>query len=181
VQRRWVRWLIGPRFLRSDVYWRIVAFEERHHVKAGYDRLRGAPSRENVIQDVEIPIDHVGEFVASFQREIPISPFWICPLRLRDSDAVWDLYKLRPNTLYVNVGFWSSVPLKAGMDPHHHNRWVEDEVDRLGGRKSLYSTAFYDKDRFWTLYNGDTYRKLKREYDPSGRLLDLYDKCVRSE
>ena len=78
------------------------------------------------------------------------------------------------------MGFWSSVALAPGMDPAHHNRWVEAEVDRLGGRKSLYSTSFYDEDRFWSLYNGPVYRRLKQRYDPEGRLLDLYDKCVGS-
>ena len=66
------------------------------------------------------------------------------------------------------------------MDPAHHNRWVEDEVDRLGGRKSLYSTSFYDEERFWPLYNGPAYRQLKARYDPSTRLLDLYAKCVQA-
>ena len=64
------------------------------------------------------------------------------------------------------------------MDADHHNRWVEDEVDRLGGRKSLYSTVHYPEDRFWDLYNGPVYRDLKQRYDPGGRLLDLYAKCV---
>jgi FAD/FMN-containing dehydrogenase len=90
------------------------------------------------------------------------------------------LYRLDPATLYVNVGFWSSVPLRPGLDPTHHNRWVEEEVDRLAGRKSLYSTSFYDEDRFWDLYNGPAYQALRRRYDPSGRLLDLYAKCVRN-
>ena len=65
------------------------------------------------------------------------------------------------------------------MDVDHHNRWVEDEVDRLGGRKSLYSTVHYPEDRFWALYNGPVYRELKRRYDPGGRLLDLYAKCAQ--
>jgi FAD/FMN-containing dehydrogenase len=97
---------------------------------------------------------------------------------VRDRSATWDLYRLDPDVLYVNVGFWTSVPLKEGMAPTHHNRWVEEEVDRLGGRKSLYSTAFYDEDRFWSLYNGEAYGKLKGHYDPGRRLTDLYDKCV---
>jgi FAD/FMN-containing dehydrogenase len=177
-QKRWVRRLAGPRYLRSDVYWKIMAFEERHHFKSRLDSTRGRPQRENVIQDVELPIQRLAEFVADFQREVPISPFWLCPLRQRDSDTDWDLYQLDPSELYVNVGFWSSVPLRDGMDSNHHNRWVEDEVERLGGRKSLYSTAFYDEDRFWATYNGPAYRKLKERYDPGGRLLDLYDKCV---
>ena len=101
-------------------------------------------------------------------------------LTQRNSEATWDLYRLDPAELYVNVGFWSSVALTAGMEPHHHNRWVESEVDRLGGRKSLYSTSLYDEERFWELYGGSTYRTLKDRYDPRGRLLDLYDKCVKA-
>ena len=179
-QKPLVRRLAGRRFLRSDVYWKIMAFEERHHWKARIDRRRGLPERENVIQDVELPLDRLDEFLAGFMREVPIAPFWLCPLRQRDPQANWELYRLDPAKLYVNVGFWSSVELKPGMDPSHHNRWVEDEVDRLGGRKSLYSTAFYSEDRFWQLYNGPTYHRLKDSYDPDRRLLDLYAKCVRS-
>ena len=56
---------------------------------------------------------------------------------------------------------------------------IEREVARLDGHKSLYSTAFYTRDDFWRHYQGDTYKRLKGEYDPDGRLLDLYDKTVR--
>jgi FAD/FMN-containing dehydrogenase len=179
VQRTWVRRLLGPRLLRSDTYWRVLKLEERFGVKRAIDRRRGRPERENVVQDVEVPVDRLAEFVGDFQREIPISPFWLCPLRQRHPDVAWDLYPLDPDVLYVNIGFWSTVVLEAGMDPAHHNRWVEDEVDRLGGRKSLYSTSFYDEERFWALYNGHAYQALKHRYDPTSRLLDLYAKCVQ--
>jgi FAD/FMN-containing dehydrogenase len=177
-QKPLVRRMAGRRLLRSDTYWKLMAFEERHHWKARIDARRGLPARENVIQDVELPIDRLEEFLAGFQRAVPILPFWLCPLRQRDPGARWELYPLDPAQLYVNVGFWSSVPLAAGMDPSHHNRWVEDEVDRLGGRKSLYSTAFYPEERFWELYNGPVYHQLKKRYDPDRRLHDLYAKCV---
>lgn len=180
VQRRWVRRLLGPRLLRSSVYWKVAAFEQRHHLKAAIDRRRGLPDRESVIQDIEVPVTRLAEFVSGFEREVPISPIWLCPLRQRDPSAAWDLYRLDPTELYVNVGFWSTVALADGMDPTHHNRWVEAEVQRLGGRKSLYSTAFYDEDTFWALYNGPVYRRLKARYDPSDRLLDLYAKCVQA-
>lgn len=177
VQRRWVRRLLGPRWLRSDTYWRIKALEDRWHVKGRIDGWRGLPPREDVVQDVEVPVGRLAEFVDGFLREVPVTPIWLCPLRQRDPSATWPLYRMDPSELYVNVGFWSSVPI-AGGDPDHHNRWVEDEVERLGGRKSLYSTALYDEDRFWRLYGGDAYHQLKAAYDPDGRLLDLYAKCV---
>lgn len=180
VQRRWVRRLLGRRFLRSDRYWKVLALEERYHVKAALDRVRGRPARESVVQDVEIPVDALAGFVERFGAHVPISPLWLCPLRQRRPEARWDLYRLDPGQLYVNVGFWSTVAIPEGGDPAYHNRWIEDEVDRVGGRKSLYSTAFYDEDRFWSTYNGTAYDSLKERYDRAHRLLDLYAKCVQA-
>ena len=51
-------------------------------------------------------------------------------------------------------------------------------VSELGGRKSLYSTSFYERDEFSALYNGPAYAELKAAYDGEHRLLDLYEKCV---
>ncbi len=172
--RRW----IPRRYLRSDTWWKLVAFEQRHRYKTRWDRRRGLPEREEVVQDVEVPIDRLAEFMEVFAREVPIEPVWFCPLQQRAAVEVWDLYRLEPDTLYVNIGFWSSVALEPGEDPTTHNRLIEDLVDALGGRKSLYSTSFYDVERFWQLYNGPVYDLLKKTYDPDTRLLDLYQKTV---
>ncbi|MDQ6945426.1 MAG: FAD-binding oxidoreductase, partial [Actinomycetota bacterium] len=67
VQRPWVRRLLGPRLLRSSVYWKIAAFERRHHIKEAIDRRRGLPSRESVIQDIEVPLARLAEFVAGME------------------------------------------------------------------------------------------------------------------
>jgi len=172
--RRW----IPRRYLRSDVWWKLVAFEQRHRWKARWDRRRGLPEREEVVQDVEVPIARLPEFMDAFARDVPIEPVWFCPLRQRRADDVWELYRLDPDVLYVNVGFWSSVALSAAEPDGTHNRLVERLVDDLGGRKSLYSTSFYEREHFWRLYNGPAYELLKKAYDPDGRLLDLYAKCV---
>jgi FAD/FMN-containing dehydrogenase len=178
VQNPRLRRVVPRRYLRSDTYWKLVAFERQHRWKARWDRRRGLPDREDVIQDIEVPIDRLTDFMDVFAREVPIEPVWFCPLRQRSADDVWELYRLDPDTLYVNVGFWSSVPLAPGQDPAAHNKLVEELVDSLGGRKSLYSTAYYEPERFWELYNGPAYEVLKKAYDPKGRLLDLYEKTV---
>jgi FAD/FMN-containing dehydrogenase len=178
VQHPMVRPLLPRRLLRSDVYWKVVGFERRHGWKAAYDRKRGRPEREPVIQDVEVPVERAAEFLEFFQREIGISPVWLCPLRQRSADVEWDLYALEPATTYVNFGFWSSVAVEPGKPAGWHNRRIEQVVAELGGRKSLYSSSYYEPDEFWRTYNGDRYKVLKKEYDPNGRLLDLYAKCV---
>jgi FAD/FMN-containing dehydrogenase len=175
-----VRALWPRRWLRSDVYWKIVAFEKSHRWKTRWDLRRGGPPREEVVQDVEVPVERLAEFLDVFAREVPIAPVWLCPLQQRDPARTWPLYALDPQVLYVNLGFWSTVPLAPGQADGSHNRLVEQLVDDLGGRKSLYSTSYYGEDHFWQLYGGAEYARLKRTYDGDRRLLDLYDKCVRS-
>jgi FAD/FMN-containing dehydrogenase len=178
VQQPLVRHMWPRRYRRSDVYRRLVAFDRRHHFSDTLNARRQQPAREAVIQDVEIPVERGGEFLRYFTRNVGMSPVWMCPLRLRGERA-WPLYPLKPGEVYVNFGFWGTVALPPGEADSYYNRLVEDEVGELGGHKSLYSTSFYGESEFYRLYNGDAYKALKRAYDGDGRLLGLYEKCVR--
>ena len=71
------------------------------------------------------------------------------------------------------------VERRPGEREGDRNRYIERLVAVLGGRKSLYSTSFYERDEFRGLYGGERVRALKSAYDPDSRLLDLYEKCVR--
>jgi FAD/FMN-containing dehydrogenase len=88
---------------------------------------------------------------------------------------------MEPGRLFVNVGFWATVPLRPGQSDGTHNRLIESKVTELGGHKSLYSDSYFNEDEFWSRYDGETYRKLKETYDPKGRLPDLYAKCVGNQ
>ena len=178
VQNPVVRRLWPRRYLRSDVYRKIIALDRRYDVYARLSKLRKEPPREAVIQDVEVPVSRLAEFLDFFTEEIGISPVWLCPLKLR---STWSLYPMDVDRLYVNVGFWATVPLGPGEADGTYNRRIESKVGELGGHKSLYSTSYYDEDQFWSAYDGETYRKLKAVYDPNGRLPDLYSKCVRNQ
>jgi FAD/FMN-containing dehydrogenase len=178
VQRPHIRRLWPRRWLRSDVYWKLVAFERRHRILARLDQVRGRPGREDVIQDVEVPVDRAADFLEAFHREIGMRPIWMCPLRLRRSETQWPLYRLDPDTTYVNFGFWGQVERRPGAGPNDRNLLIESLVTELGGRKSLYSTSFYGREEFHSLYGGEAYDELKAEYDPDRRLLGLYEKCV---
>src|SRR5689334_15055581 len=190
VQHPLVRRLWPRRYRRSDVYRRIVAFDRRHGWSDRLNARRGRPVEEPVVQDVEIPVRNLPAFLEAFHADVGIRPVWLCPLRLRSaprdsasggfsglSKEPWTLYPMQPGELYVNVGFWSSVPQVPG-EPDAHNRRIEQLVAALDGHKSLYSTVHYDEDEFWAHYNGPAYRALKGRYDPRGRLGDLYSKVA---
>ena len=180
-QKPLVRRLWPKSRLRSDVYWKIIALDRRTRFSTRLDRARGRPAREEVVQDIEVPVERLAEFLDFFHREIGIEPVWVCPLRQRDPSARWPLYEFDPRQTYVNVGFWSTVALPEGVDPAEGrlNRRIERVVTDLDGRKSLYSSAYYEPEEFRSIYGGDSYEELKAHYDPADRLLGLYDKVVR--
>ena len=173
LRRIWPR-----RWRRSDFYWKLVALNRRTDFAARLDRWRGRPAREDVVQDVEIPLDRAAEFIEFLDARTGIEPVWLCPLRQRDPMRTWDLYVMAPDVVYLNIGFWSSAPLPAGESDGFHNRGIEERVGQLGGRKSLYSTAYYPPGEFWATYGGRRYDVVKNTYDPNRRLLDLYEKTV---
>ena len=177
-QRPLIRRLWPRRWLRSDVYWKFVAFEHRFGVKRRIDRLRRRRQTEMIVQDVEIPADRSAAFLAYLFDDVGLAPVWLCPLQQR-AHAPWDLYPLEPGVVYINFGFWGGVQVAPGEAEGDRDRRVERAVAEHGGRKSLYSTAYYPREEFWELYGGNRYWDVKRRYDPDERLLDLYEKCVR--
>ncbi len=170
VRRLWPR-----RWRRSDVYHRLVGLETRYGLKSRLDRRRGLPDRERVIQDVEVPVERLPDFLTWFDAHVGMRPVWLCPLR---STRDWPSYPLQPGSTYVNVGFWGTVPIEPGARDGDKNRAVEAEVTGLGGHKSLYSDAYYDRETFDLLYDQSFARRVRKHTDPEGRLTELYEKAV---
>ncbi|NNH69554.1 FAD-binding oxidoreductase [Nocardia uniformis] len=170
VRRLW------PRRYRNAEMFRKIQMRMRQSGLA--DRATSAIGRpvEWVLQDADLPVESVPDFLEFFAREIGISPVWLCPMRLRTPAT---LYPIDRNRLYVSVGFWWPLRQRVGEAPDYHNRLIERAIAELGGHKPLYSTAHYTEKEFWRHYGGDTYRKLEETYDPDNRLPDLYDKCVK--
>jgi len=185
-QQPLVRRLWPKRLRRSSFYWKLVALDRRFGIADRIERLHHRPPLERVVQDIEVPVARTADFVNWFMDTIPIEPVWLCPLRLpvvreNDPTPTWPLYPIPPEKTYVNVGFWSTVPIEPGAPEGATNRLIENKVSELGGHKSLYSDAFYTEADFAALYGGDAYDALKSAYDPDSRLLTLYQKAVRRQ
>ncbi len=176
-QNRWARRIWPRRFRRSDVYHRLLGLDAKLGVSGVLNRLKRVPAVEKVIQDVEVPVEALPEFLAWFDAEVGMRPVWLCPLR---TTRPWPIYPLRPGETYVNVGFWGQVEVPAGSPPGMVNRRIEEKVHALGGHKSLYSEAFYDQKTFDQLYGGDVLAAVRARYDPDARLSTLYEKTVRN-
>jgi len=178
VQNPVVRRLWPRRWRRSDVYHKLVGLDHRLGIARRLDKRAGRPEAERVVQDVEIPVDRLEEFLAWFDEEVGMRPVWLCPLRLR-GEKTWPSYPLETGVTYVNVGFWGAVNVGPEAAEAPRNRAIEAKVHGLGGHKSLYSEAFYDRETFDELYDGANLAAVKERYDPDHRLTSLYDKAVK--
>jgi FAD/FMN-containing dehydrogenase len=164
------------RWRRSDVYMKLLGLDRRFDIADRLDRRAGRPLRERVVQDIEVPVERLAEFLAWFDEEIGMRPVWLCPLV---AERAWPSYPLEPGKVYVNAGFWGTVHVGPEAVDAPKNRAIEAKVHALGGHKSLYSEAFYDKATFEELYDGANLAAVKAKYDPDDRLTSLYDKAVK--
>lgn len=175
VQHPLVRWLWGRKRLNSTTYWKLRKLFNNSRIAQLVARVLGG-RQEAVIQDVEIPLEQAPAFARFFNEEIGIKPVWICPVAAYDPSVPYTLYPMNPQRLYVNFGFWDAV--RSDHEEGYFNKKIEAKVRELEGKKSLYSNSFYSREEFWQLYDETTYRRLKARYDPTGKLNDLYEKCV---
>jgi FAD/FMN-containing dehydrogenase len=178
VQHPVVRRLWPRRWRRSDVYHRLVRLDQRFRIADRLDRRAGRPQREAVIQDVEVPVERLPEFLAWFDERIGMRPVWLCPVV---AQRAWPSYPLEPGVTFVNIGFWGTVHVGPEAADAPLNRAIEAKMLELGGHKSLYSEAFYDRETFDRLYDGANLARVKATYDPDNRLTTLYDKAVRRQ
>jgi FAD/FMN-containing dehydrogenase len=169
--RRW-----APRSLRhSGFYKRWLHLQERWGIRQN-------DGKELLIQDWEVPWDKAEELLTFAMREVDLDgkPWLAILIRTPASPT---LYPIRPDTLYFNLGCYCRVPKPAvseGKGDFYATRLLDRKCLDLGGIKMLYSSSFMDEAEFDRVYNGDAYRALKAQYDPQGRFLTLYQKCVRS-
>ncbi|MFW8624241.1 FAD-binding oxidoreductase [Corynebacterium glutamicum] len=199
VRKLWPRDL-----LRSSFYWKIIGWDRKYSIADRLEERKGRPARERVVQDVEVTIDKLPEFLKWFFESSDIEPLWLCPIKLREvpgssvgageilsspeaigsgaAEHPWPLYPLKKDVLWVNIGFWSSVPVDLmGSDAPEgaFNREIERVMAELGGHKSLYSEAFYTREDFEKLYGGTIPALLKKQWDPHSRFPGLYEKTVK--
>jgi len=177
MQNPLLRRLAGRKRLNSVTYTRIMRWNSRHGLMRRLNQLRGLHT-ESVIQDICIPLRNAVDYFQFMCDEIGIFPIWTCPARHINAGVPTPLFPMNEPGLYIDFGFWDIIRGRTRFPPGHFNRLIEEKAQELQGAKSLYSESFYDRERFWSIYNEETYRALKKQYDPNGQLKDLYEKCV---
>lgn len=128
--------------------------------------------KEELIQDVGVPIKQCATFCNWFKANIGIYPLFICPVKPETLPT--PLWKLNANDYYCDVGFYDRVI--SDKEEGHYNKLVEQKLIEIGGIKSLFSKCFFSEDQFNEIYPS---LELKQEFDPQGIFPTLYQKVVK--
>jgi len=90
---------------------------------------------------------------------------------------------MRAGHLYINFGFWDALEgpeTKGGMRAGTINKALEQLCTDMGGKKTLYSAAYFSEEEFFRQYNGAEYQRIKAKYDPNGRLRGWYERLTKA-
>jgi len=158
------------------------------------------PKKQIVLQDFMLPFASVANFHRDMQSLLAgeeaaasagggrgVWPVWLLPMRGCSSiqpaqhRAIFSLPDgpvASPH--YCNVGAYGIPSVSKGRyDFIPCNRRLEGLLTRCGGRKVLYSHAFYSRSEFYNqLYDGARYFKLRGKYCEDGALPEIFDKVV---
>lgn len=134
-------------------------------------------NEETLIQDWEVPWQKGVELLEFALTNIDLfgKPWAVVPIKPRSCAT---LYPLVPNTLYFNLGCYSSSKRSINKLPYYNTKIMDDLCFSLGGLKMLYSSTLLSEEVFYLIYNGECYKKLKQKYDPYHLKDDLYKKVA---
>ncbi|KFH41684.1 Delta(24)-sterol reductase-like protein [Hapsidospora chrysogenum ATCC 11550] len=133
-----------------------------------------------VIQDVGVPYSKAPDFHRWLDDTYKLYPIWLCPLRIRrdapDSGHGLHAEFADPATeeTLLNYGVWGPVPGDR-KEIVRMNRLLEHKVRECGGKKWLYSHAYYTEEEFWAHYDRPAYDAVRERYG-AGHLPSVFDK-----
>ena len=185
IRRMWPK-----RWLRSDVYWKLIRLENRYHVAARLDAPQGPAAARAGGAGRRDPARPHGRLPALVPRARCRSSRSGCARsgcattgRLRCTPTghgpPWPLYPLRRDEPYVNVGFWSTVAIVDGAQDGDVNRRIEAGCGRARRAQVAVLRLLLRRGRFWDLYGGADYPRQSGTTTRGSRLPDLYAKAVK--
>ncbi|SCA62644.1 Uncharacterized protein SCG7086_AC_00080 [Chlamydiales bacterium SCGC AG-110-P3] len=174
---------LGKALLRSDRMKRLgdIITDLQANIIEPFQDPKNIDRREKLIQDIGFSIEKCEAFYEWYKRKIGVLPIFICPINNPQPDECYPLWDLKYDDIACDFGFFGSKSTSFDPTDGHYNRMIEEKTDKIGGKKSLYSQSFFDRETFERLYHGgNRYSRLKATYDPQGIFPTHYEKCVQN-
>ena len=131
---------------------KLLGLDRRFDIADRLDRRAGRPQRERVVQDIEVPTARLAEFLDVVRRRDRHAPGVAVPARRATRVAG---VPARGGRALRQRRLLGHRPRRARRPPTRRATGrSRPRCTELGGHKSLYSEAFYDRETFDRLYGG---------------------------
>ncbi len=135
--------------------------------------------RPDVVVDVFIPATRYLDFWSWYVRDFQFFPLWIVPYRI-PTPYPWINEKhaaTAGDTLFIDCAVYG----KPNGDPDiDWSQKLEEKTYELSGIKTLISSNFHTRERFWEIFNQKNYDAAKGALDPQKLFAPLYEKFHRA-
>ena len=169
---------IAPRKLRNSAFYsKYVDFQKKLSSKIPFIKFED-PNFELLIQDWEVPWSESYKLLkyALDNLDFDGKPLMSTPMKAMGNAVN---YPMKKGEIYFNLGSYSYVKKKDVNTPFVSTKIMDEFCFNHNGIKMLYSTSFINEERFNSIYNGKSYKKIKSKYDPKSLSPTLFEKAVK--
>jgi delta24-sterol reductase len=139
----------------------------------------------NVVQDVLVPIEHLGACLAMFHALFECYPLWLCAHKVFRTTPQGMLRPSRPELteeMFVDVGAWQ-VPgfVKRGepWDGVEAVKKLEAWLRAHHGYQCLYAVTEQTREEFWQMFDRALYDQVRARFASAPTFMDTFDKVAR--
>ena len=135
--------------------------------------------RPDVVSDVFLPARRFGQFYRWYERAFAFFPLWVVPYRMPRPYPFLnaDRAQRMQDELFVDCAIYG----KPNTGPQDDSKVLEDKVFELDGFKALIGRNHYTRERFWEVFNRESYEAAKARLDPEGVFPGIFEKLHRVE
>lgn len=174
---KFFRRLAPPSLRNSRTYSKYFKWKQKHDVKKVPQTVS---TDEELIQDWLVTWQD-GEALLRYALmtvDLQGKPWMPTPIVSKGTSL---LYPVKPGELYFNLGSYTYAKCKEGGETYQNTKLMDTFCFAKNGLKMLYSTSFIFKEKFDSIFGGESYRVLKAKYDPHALAGQLYTKVVKTD
>lgn len=130
-----------------------------------------------VIQDMLIPLDTLGEALDVFHKELQLYPLWLCPFMLYNLPGMIHPQG-KKDEFYVDIGAYGA-PKVNGFEAIPTTRNLEKHVRKVNGFQMLYADTYLTEEEFRDMFDHSLYDKMRKQLDCEKAFPEVYGKVNR--
>jgi len=132
---------------------------------------------KHVVQDMLVPIDDLKQSLECFDNLTQIYPLWLCPFKLYDVPGIIHPHG-NNDVMYIDIGAYGS-PKRDSFNGPATVKEIEAFVMEKKGFQMLYADSYLSREDFRTMFDHETYDKLRKKYQCKDAFPTIYDKVNR--